>query len=795
MNVRRCMLLLLALLMLLVPVLWFTAPIWLSSVAEYSLARQQCSDVVVDIDELGWNKSHINKLYCKDQKNTFEIDVSDTEIRYTLSGLMRQRIEQVVLESVAIQLRPSSDTSSKSPLILATPALLLEALPFSSFHIRHIDLQRQNSDGEVLQQLKGYADYSEQGLSLALKEDAYLKGLQLKLEMNKENGVSAVLYKGENAIVSIASTMHQTDAGIAVDGISDIKLAPLLAVIKPWFNMPNQQLKGELHGSWQVSLPSQGNEPLLQQINVSTALELDFAFNRPKSVLRGGKVNLNLTFKQGAGEWRFIEASQLGLGDKQKTTIHLAGLSGSFARTESGWKGLVSENSTLQIKHLLLDKIHISHANIRASTAVEIATDSQGNVKLVNPATVIATVPRLQWQGNSLSSRHLKLTILPGNIVSPTGRFSAQGFRFSSATMQLPKTTISGAFAVTSNQLSAKGELRAQDDLIHLNWTLKHQLASTKGEMSFSSLPVPFGANGIDLFRIIKQHSDVSIDNGSLAIHGTLKWHQDKTTQQFSLRSRCNLDLANVKGHYDTTVFSGFSGKLLMNGDMNRVIMAPSSVTLGSLYAGLPITDIAMSAAFTYPFDGVAKLQINQFKAAALGGQITSDKVSIDFARASNPFVVHLRHIDAGKIAELRDQKELHIQGELDGSLPFDWTGDGLKMTAGELVSPAGGVIRYLGTESVRRLAITDQATKMVMDILNDFYYSQLKVGANYRPDGELKLSIKLKGQNPGYEQGRDIAFNFNIEENILKLLQALSVAGGVSNAVEKKVQKTLQKK
>jgi len=795
MRFKRFIILLSVFLILLLPVVWFSAPWWLSKVGALILAKQQCSDVVVDVGEIGLNKSHINRLYCKDKKGAFELELTDAEISYTISGLMHKRIEQVTLESAAIQLRPSLAASPKVIPILTTPALLLEALPLSSFHIRHIDLQRQNSAGAVLQELRGYAEYSDQGLSLVLNEDAYLKGLQLKVKMDKKNGVSAALYRGKNSILTIESTMHQTDDGISIDGIYDIKIAPLLVVLKPWLNMPDQQLKGKLHGSWKIFLLAQGSKSLLQQLNASTALELDFSLIKAESGLRGGKVNLDLIFKHGSGVWDITEKSRLSFGDKQKTTIDLSGLSGLFSRTESGWKGSVSKNSTLRVKNIFIDNMHISYANIRINTPVEIATGPKGSAKLVKAATVIATVPTLQWQGNSLSSRHLKLTILPGSILSPTGRFSAQGLRFTSATLQFPKTSISGTFAVISNQLSAKGELSAQDDRIHLSWTLNHQLARMKGVMGFSSRPVSFGADGVGLSRIIKHRGDYAIDNGSLAINGTLKWHEDKKTQQLRLSSLCELDLLNLKGHYNTTVFSGLGGKLLMTGDEIKVVMAPSKVTLNSLHAGLPITDISMSAAFTYPFDGFAKLEINQLKAEALGGQITSDKVAIDFARSSNPFLVHLQHIDAGKIAEIRDQKGLNIQGVLDGTLPFDWTQDGLKMTSGELMVPAGGLIRYLGTESVQKLASTDQATKMALDILKDFHYSQLKIGASYLPDGELKLSIKLKGKNPGYEQGRPIEFNFNIEENILKLLQALNVAGGVSNAVEKKVQKKLQKK
>ncbi len=794
MSFRRASLLFLFILLLFASLAWLAAPLWLSKGAEHILARQLCSDVVVDVDEVGWNKSHIKRLYCKDQKNTFEVDLSDAALSYTMSELIEQRIEHLRLESVVIQLRPSSASKSDVAPILTTPALLLEALPISSFHIRHIDLQRQNSEGSVQQELKGHAEYSDQGLLLMLSEDAYLKGLQLKLEADKKNGVSAELYRGKASILKMESTVHKTDNGLSIDGTTNIELALLAPVLKPWMNMPGWHWAGNIRGSWRVSFPAKRNKPLLQQLDMSAALKLDVAVNRPDSGVGRGKARLKLKLKQGIGTWEIDKGSQIKFGAKEKMSVHVSGLSGTFARSETGWRGSVAAHSELQFKNMVIDNMRMSHVHIRTGTPVEIVASPKGGLKLVKTAAVTATFPTLQWQGNSLSSRHLKLTMLPGSILSPTGRFAVRGIGFTSATLRFPNSSISGTYAVTSRQVSARGDLSAQGDRIHLGWTLNHQLAQAKGVLDFSSRPVSFGANGIDLSRIIKRNGDYAIDNGSLAINGRLKWQKGKKTPGLRLRAACDLELSNLKGHYKTNVFSGFGGRLLLSGDENKLVMAPSTVTLDSLQAGLPLTHISMHTAFTYPFAGLALVEINQLKADALGGQITSDKITIDLARASNPFLVQLNHIDAARLVALRGQEGLDIQGLLDGNLPFNWTRDGLKMTSGVLKSPTGGLIRYLGTESVRKLATTDQATRMVLDILNNFHYKQLNIGANYLPDGKLKMSIKLKGKNPEYEQGRPIAFNFNIEENVLKLLQALNMAGGISSAVEKKVQKKLHK-
>ena len=146
MTFRRIIFPVLILLILLLPAIWFTAPLWLSKGTEYILAQQQCSKVMVDIKAVGWNKSHINRLYCKDQKETFEIDVRGAEISYSPTELMKKRLEHVELKSVLFKQYASVDdkTDTKTAVLpmLTTPALLLEKLPLSSFNIREIHLQR-----------------------------------------------------------------------------------------------------------------------------------------------------------------------------------------------------------------------------------------------------------------------------------------------------------------------------------------------------------------------------------------------------------------------------------------------------------------------------------------------------------------------------------------------------------------------------------------------------------------------------------------------------------------------------
>jgi hypothetical protein len=104
-----------------------------------------------------------------------------------------------------------------------------------------------------------------------------------------------------------------------------------------------------------------------------------------------------------------------------------------------------------------------------------------------------------------------------------------------------------------------------------------------------------------------------------------------------------------------------------------------------------------------------------------------------------------------------------------------------VKLSGGRLaVRVPGGVIRYSGMVPGGNTGV-----EMAMSILRDLHYDKLDVGAGYRPDGQMKLDIHLHGRNPEYENGRPVAFNLNIEENLLRLLESLSLADDITNRVD----------
>ena len=60
---------------------------------------------------------------------------------------------------------------------------------------------------------------------------------------------------------------------------------------------------------------------------------------------------------------------------------------------------------------------------------------------------------------------------------------------------------------------------------------------------------------------------------------------------------------------------------------------------------------------------------------------------------------------------------------------------------------------------------------------------------------GEMELVLALKGMSPKVDKKRPVHFNLNLQQNVLKLLRGLRYAEGLSEDIDRNVQKYFSNK
>ncbi|MFC6669313.1 YdbH domain-containing protein [Marinobacterium aestuariivivens] len=170
-----------------------------------------------------------------------------------------------------------------------------------------------------------------------------------------------------------------------------------------------------------------------------------------------------------------------------------------------------------------------------------------------------------------------------------------------------------------------------------------------------------------------------------------------------------------------------------------------------------------------------------------MGGHLDVDSVSINPLSPRLETRVRLERLQLARLLELQQQPGLSGEGELSGVLPLRYDPTGLRVRDGRIGNAGPGRIRYAPDAGVAALGQSHQGMAMALQALRDFHYEVLSVDLQYAPDGAALMQTRLKGYNPGWNGGRPVDFNINIEQNLLKLLQALQFTGKLTDSIEQR--------
>jgi hypothetical protein len=181
-------------------------------------------------------------------------------------------------------------------------------------------------------------------------------------------------------------------------------------------------------------------------------------------------------------------------------------------------------------------------------------------------------------------------------------------------------------------------------------------------------------------------------------------------------------------------------------------------------------------------------LQLTPFSLSALDGIIAVPALGFDPLKPDLDTRLAVSAFDLSRILELYPQEGLYGSGVLGGELPIRINGNKVSIQNGHLLSGAeGGVIRYQPSPEVALMGQQNPGIQLALGALTDLRFELLDLKLDYQPNGDADMRARLKGHNPGWQQGRPVDLNLNIEENLLDLLRTLQLTGRVTDSIDRR--------
>jgi len=238
---------------------------------------------------------------------------------------------------------------------------------------------------------------------------------------------------------------------------------------------------------------------------------------------------------------------------------------------------------------------------------------------------------------------------------------------------------------------------------------------------------------------------------------------------------------------YDSEIVraSGVNGVIAVQGPPLRT-PKKQILSLAKVLVGVPLTDGLVE--FWLRRDGAIAIGVATLHLAK--GELRAQDVVLDPRAKQTEVMLQARGLDLTELLANVDLPGIDGTGRVDGDVPLTRKGSTLRITGGKLhATEGGGTIRYTPSEKTRALAASrPNDLGIALDALSDFHYEILEARLDGELQGEMKIGLHVRGVNPGFQNGRPVELNLNLEARLADLVRDAAGAYRVPDVIEERL-------
>lgn len=829
-------------------------PAILTAVATQALTAQGLQDVRLSLARPGWEGVRVHDVHFSTDVSRQRLGASlhGIEIGYRIPDLIHGRLGNIRIDGAELRQQPTatspggaasadghapsdSDALAGPSLSTLLPGLLpkawLSRLPFDALWLTQLSADGLAPDGrryhaEASLRLDHSKAVVEGGLTFAER----LPGrLRFSLSMDDTNQARLSLARLDTPLGEAAAeliSLHITPVAdtadrLAAAGSLTLNLGEAAPYLEPWFGLQTRapRLQGRLHSTWQMDLPASAidsGDLLALHLQSDNALQLSSAGIGEDLGRSEAHLSLAVALEQGQVNWRLAKGAQLsttlkaGAGPLQGQRIALrlpAGLGGRLSRQHEAISLRLPKGARVQALPIKTAELALPTLELALSADADIRYEPGSGRLRGDALSLTLTGSPLQRGDDQLMHDGIDLQLsrlsrqdaawqLQGTLAARAVRGRLQGHA-------LPATQLSADIGLHDNTLDLSALAEAFAHAVSVRLTARHDIGTATGQADYSLSPLALGKSGISLKRLLGDWqpaplNGLTLASGQLSAQGGLHWRRaEDGATAWTQPPALALQLQRLSGRYQELDFNGLNADVALTLDNGIATQREARITLDRLETGLPIEGIEIGLQFSQP-QGAAQplIELGRTRAHLLGGLVSSEPARLQPGSDNAPIIVIAEGLRLADIMRLEQEQGLEGSGLLDGRFPITLATGGISVQQGRLTArQPGGHIRYRPTDTVQNMARTNPSIKLITDALSDFQYHELEVISDYSPQGNLAMQVKLKGNNPLWQQGQPVHLNLNLEENIPTLLRSLRTADTLGNEVTERIRQGTEKK
>ncbi|MEA1889405.1 MAG: YdbH domain-containing protein [Pseudomonadota bacterium] len=776
--------------------LWLSLPYLLAALAEKQFSQYGFSNVEVKISDVSLNSATVERL--KMTNSSLDIDIKGLQARYHLSQLLHGQVIAIEAEKIILHRLPTTGIAAGLPDPVVLSGLLAlplqKYIPADTITVDALSFYEINGDLSMT----GSIEVSKQGENTRAEMsllDSKGKNHQLKLLDSPDSGIDMrwqVLDSEVENPVSLQIYPLKNGSGLA--GTASINLSGISGLAAE-LNSLTGHVQAEFSYLRQVD-----NER--KDIKLSAKInDAVFVTSRAKAVSLD--VQAIVTENDNGFNVQFTPSSVVKIEGLQQENNSIEKVMIRPPLTLDFIEGRPQLNkgngAELMLRNTALDNIRIPSMQIKdVFLTGGLEKESLGKCRF----NLILVAPDVQIDDVNFQSSPIKVAGTCPDTESRQWSVTADSRTVSieNDDFQLPlsecrmTSEMAVKEAAASSLADIKGKLACrsdnQDSAISTSFLVNTDTGSGHADYIFDGIK-PGDEKPLIGSLLKNWQQPFDIVSGTHSVKGRYRWWKNSTGRS---REKLTMELKidNAGGYHEEILFTGLNYKDQLELLPAIKSVAFSELTVRNIDIGMPITDVRAKVLLNVSDKGPLPLiKINGLNMSLLDGNVKGNGLEVDLNNSKHELVLVVVGLDLAQIVAMQQVEGLSATGRLDGYVPVTISENGIKITKGKIVAQQpGGKIQYKpagGTAEMEKSAV---GSEFVFRILEDLDYNSLNIDVDYSEDGEMELMLLVRGMSPKVDTKRPVHFNLNLQQNVLKLLQALRYADDLSEDIDKNLQK-----
>ena len=343
---------------------------------------------------------------------------------------------------------------------------------------------------------------------------------------------------------------------------------------------------------------------------------------------------------------------------------------------------------------------------------------------------------------------------------------------------------------------SAQLTLAGRPDVLHFEATLEDDakrlaasatgtadLLAGSGQVDWRLEPLVFVPGQLQPATLVPTlaQAKLSAVSGRVEAHGTATLSSDG-----SVEYRADVALREFSFATPLARVEQANGAIALRGPPLHT-PAGQLVSIALLDLGVPLVDGLVE--WQLRRDGTIALAQTRWGFA--GGELSAGELVIDPARAlAGAITLRASDLELRALLAQTQLEGLSGSGRVVGELPLALRDGAIVVTGGVLrATDAGGTIRYAPAPSIAQMAQSRPSDLgLAVAAFSDFRFDQLDAQLDGDLDGEVTIGLHVRGVNPGFQDGRPVELNLNLESRLADLVRAGQASYRVPEAVEERL-------